>query len=57
MSPKMQRREVITALGGAAASVSTSRPLCAQDTGRIYRLGFLASFACWRGRSTAGPPH
>ena len=39
----MQRREFITLLGGAAASVSTLLPLCAQESGRIYRIGFVSA--------------
>jgi putative ABC transport system substrate-binding protein len=38
----MRRREFITLLGGTAASVSTPLPLCAQEAGRIYRIGFVS---------------
>jgi len=39
----MKRREFITLLGGAAASVSTPLPLFAQEAGRIYRIGFVSA--------------
>ena len=43
MSAKIKRREFITLLGGAAASVSTPLPLFAQEAGRIYRIGFVSA--------------
>ena len=39
----MKRRESITLLGGAAASVSMPLSLCAQEAGRIYRIGFVSA--------------
>jgi len=39
----MKRREFITLLGGAAASVSMPLSLCAQEAGRIYRIGFVSA--------------
>src|SRR5215472_5446231 len=39
----MTRREFISLLGGAAASVSTPLPLSAQEAGRIYRIGFVSA--------------
>src|SRR5262252_3841863 len=40
---RVKRREFITLLGGAAASVSTPLPLFAQEAGRIYRIGFVSA--------------
>jgi putative tryptophan/tyrosine transport system substrate-binding protein len=40
---QLKRREFLTLLGGAAASVSTPLPLCAQEAGRIYRIGFVSA--------------
>jgi hypothetical protein len=39
----MRRREFITLIGGAAASVSTPLTLCAQEAGRTYRIGFVSA--------------
>ena len=41
MSAKIERREFITLLGGAAVSSTTAQPLIAQEAGRTYRLGGL----------------
>jgi len=38
----MRRRQFITLVGGAAASVSMPPALFAQEAGRIYRIGFLS---------------
>ena len=40
---QMRRRKFITLLGGAAASVVIPLPLCAQEPGRIYRIGFVSA--------------
>jgi len=40
---RLKRREFVTLLGGAAALVSRSLPLCAQEAGRIYRIGFVSA--------------
>ena len=38
----MRRREFISLLSGATASLGVSLPLAAQEAGRIYRIGFLS---------------
>jgi hypothetical protein len=38
----VNRREFITVIGGTAASVWMPPALLAQETGRIYRIGFLS---------------
>ena len=39
----MRRREFVILVGsGAAASVVSPSPSCAQQTGKLYRIGFLS---------------
>jgi hypothetical protein len=39
----MRRRELMILICGAAASIVSPVPLSAQQTGKVYRIGFLST--------------